>query len=65
MASNAKDKESKEVKKETKETKKETAAKKTTKKSTKKTAVAAREFDNLIRYEVHQSQIWLIFFVKS
>ena len=24
-----------------------------------------REFDNLIRYEVHQSQIWLIFFVKS
>lgn len=48
MASNAKDKESKEVKKETKEvkketkeTKKETAAKKTTKKSTKKTAVAA------------------------
>ena len=49
MASNAKDKESKEVKKETKEvkketkgtkeTKKETAAKKTTKKSTKKTAV--------------------------
>lgn len=25
----------------------------------------AREFDNLIRYEVHQSQIWLIFFVKS
>ena len=52
MASNAKDKESKEVKKETKEViketkevkkeaKKETAAKKTTKKSTKKTAVAA------------------------
>ena len=45
MASNAKNKESKEVKKETKEvkkeTKKETAAKKTTKKSTKKTAVAA------------------------
>lgn len=52
MASNAKDKESKEVKKETKEAiketkevkkeaKKETAAKKTTKKSTKKTAVAA------------------------
>ena len=51
MASNAKDKESKEVKKETKEViketkevkkeaKKETAAKKTTKKSTKKTAVA-------------------------
>ena len=26
---------------------------------------ATREFDNLIRYEVHQSQIWLIFFVKS
>lgn len=25
----------------------------------------SREFDNLIRYEVHQSQIWLIFFVKS
>lgn len=52
MTSNAKDKESKEVKKETKEViketkevkkeaKKETAAKKTTKKSTKKTAVAA------------------------
>ena len=52
MASNAKDKESKEVKKETKEViketkevkkeaKKETAAKKTTKKSTKKTAVVA------------------------
>ena len=52
MASNAKDKESKEVKKETKEViketkevkkeaKKETAAKKTTNKSTKKTAVAA------------------------
>ena len=52
MASNAKDKESKEVKKETKEViketkevkkeaKKETAAKKTTKKSTKKTTVAA------------------------
>lgn len=52
MASNAKDKESKDVKKETKEViketkevkkeaKKETAAKKTTKKSTKKTAVAA------------------------
>ena len=28
-------------------------------------ASRAREFDNLIRYEVHQSQIWLIFFVKS
>ena len=27
--------------------------------------VDGREFDNLIRYEVHQSQIWLIFFVKS
>ena len=27
--------------------------------------VNRREFDNLIRYEVHQSQIWLIFFVKS
>ena len=23
--------------------------------------VLSREFDNLIRYEVHQSQIWLIF----
>jgi len=28
-------------------------------------ATGTREFDNLIRYEVHQSQIWLIFFVKS
>ena len=27
--------------------------------------IFTREFDNLIRYEVHQSQIWLIFFVKS
>lgn len=30
-----------------------------------KNAQETREFDNLIRYEVHQSQIWLIFFVKS
>ena len=28
-------------------------------------SIVTREFDNLIRYEVHQSQIWLIFFVKS
>ena len=27
--------------------------------------IGNREFDNLNRYEVHQSQIWLIFFVKS
>ena len=30
-----------------------------------KDSKTSREFDNLIRYEVHQSQIWLIFFVKS